>query len=115
MQPEAMPKSSILPANVPDPNKGKAVLHLRTKGIWAFFSPTGVVETIRLDAPFAGNVLGVKLGDAPKQITEKLGNPIQKPSTAFLTMQSYRYVLDDTAYVNYDANDDGVQIILITK
>ena len=102
-----MLKTPLLPANVPDPNKGKTVLHLRTKGIWVFFNPTGKVDTIRLDAPFAGDVLGVKLGDTVKQVLKKLGNPIKKPSTAFITMKSYRYALDDSAYVNYDANDDG--------
>jgi|SRR5690348_5934841 len=96
-----MLKTPLLPANVPDPNKGKTVLHLRTKGIWVFFNPTGKVDTIRLDAPFAGDVCGVKLGDTVKQVMKKLG------STAFITMKSYRYALDDSAYVNYDANDDG--------
>jgi hypothetical protein len=113
--PEAMPKSPLLPSGMPDANRGKTVLHLRTKGIWAFFDSTGTVYTIRLDAPFAGNVLGVKIGDTAQQVTTKLGNPIKKPSTAFLTMQSYQYVIDDSAYVSYDANDDGVQIILITR
>jgi len=114
-EPESMPKNPRLPANVPNLSKGKTVLHLRTKGIWVFFNATGTVDTIRLDAPFAGDVLGVKLGDTTKQVIKKLGNPIKKPSTAFLTMQSYRYVIDDSAYVNYDTNDDGVQIIFITK
>ena len=115
MEPEPMQRSPILPANVPDLNKGKSALHLRTKGIWAFFDATGAVYSIRLDAPFAGSVLGVKLGDTAKQVTEKLGNPIKKPTTVFLTMQAYQYVLDDTAYATFDTNDDGVQIIFITK
>jgi hypothetical protein len=112
---EPLAKNPLLPANLPDINRGKTVLHLRTKGIWAFFSPAGVVETIRLDAPFTGNVLGVKLGDTVKQISEKLGNPIKKPGVALLTMQSNQYAIDDSAYVNFVTNDDGVQIIFITR
>lgn len=115
VEPEPMAKNPLLPANAFDINRGKTVLHLRTKGIWVFFSPTGTVDTIRLDAPFAGDVLGVKLGDTVKHVTEKLGNPIKKPGVAFVTMQSYQYAIDDSAYVNYVANDDGVQIIFITK
>jgi hypothetical protein len=112
---EPMAKSPLLPSNVPDINRGKTVLHLRTKGIWVFFSPAGVAETIRLDAPFSGDVLGVKLGDTPAQITQKLGKPIRKPGTEMLTLQSYQYVIDDSAYAKFLANDDGVQIIFITK
>jgi hypothetical protein len=115
IDPEPMQRNPALPPNVPDINKGKTVLHLRTKGIWAFFNPTGVVETIRLDAPFPGDVMGIKLGDDVKKLTSKLGNPIKKPNPAFLTMQSYQYVLDDAAYVTFDVNDDGVQYIFITK
>lgn len=111
---EPIPKNPILPSNVPDINRGKTVLHLRTRGIWVFFNPAGTAETIRLDAPFSGDVLGVKVGEDIKQVTAKLGKPISRPTT-LLTMQIYRYVLDDSAYVTFNANDDGVQMIFITK
>ena len=113
-EPEPMQKSPLLPANVPDINRGKTVRHLRTKGIWVFFDATGTAETIRLDAPFAGDVLGVKLGETTKQVIKKLGDPIKKPGT-FGNPQTYRYVIDDAGYVTYDTNDDGVQMIFITK
>ncbi len=114
-EPEPMLKSPLLPANVPDLNRGKTVLHLRTKGIWVFFDTNGSAETIRLDAPFNGDVLGVKLGETTKQVIKKLGNPIKKPGAAFGALQTYRYVIDDSAYVTYDTNDDGVQMIFISK
>ncbi|MGI4983560.1 MAG: hypothetical protein ACRYGL_09595 [Janthinobacterium lividum] len=113
---EPMARNPLLPANVPDVNQGKTVLHLRTKGIWVFFNPSGNVQTIRLDAPFGGNVLGVKIGDKVAKISEKLGSPIKKPATVpLLNTQSYQYVIDDSAYVNFLANEDGVQIIFITR
>ncbi|WP_027802221.1 hypothetical protein [Paraburkholderia dilworthii] len=112
---EPMARNAALPPNFPDPNKGKAILHLRTRGIWAFFGANGNVETIRLDAPFAGNVLGIKLGDDARKITSKLGNPVKKPFPAFLVMQGYQYAIDDSAYATFDVNDDGVQFILITR
>ncbi|MGF6773953.1 hypothetical protein P3T18_006467 [Paraburkholderia sp. GAS199] len=111
---EPMPRNPLLPTNVPDMNKGKSILHLRTKGIWVFFNAAGTAETIRLDAPFSGDVMGVTIGEDIKKVTAKLGNPISKPNT-ILTMQTYRYVLDDSAYVTFNANDDGVQVIFITK
>lgn len=112
---EPMARNPALPPNALDINKGKTILHLRTKGVWAFFNPSGTVETIRLDAPFAGDVMGIKLGDDVKKLTSKLGNPIKKPYPAFLTMQAYQYALDDSAYVTFDVNDDGVQYIFITR
>ena len=114
IDPEPMERSPALSAAT-DPNKGKTVLHLRTKGIWAFFSPAGKVETIRLDAPYSDAVLGIKLGDSLEKLTARLGAPIKKPWAAFVTMQAYQYVLDDSAYVNFDLNDDGVQYIFLTK
>lgn len=98
-----------------DMNKGKSVLHLRTKGIWVFFSATGTAETIRLDAPYTGQILGMKLGDDVKKLIATRGNPIFKPTPAFMTMQAYRYALDDSAYVSFDVDDDGIQYIFITK
>lgn len=112
---EPMARSVALPPGIPDPNKGKSVLHLRTRGVWAFFNASGNVESIRLDAPFAGTVLGIRLGDDTKKVTSKLGKPIKNPFPAFLVMQGYQYVLDDSAYVTFDVNDDGVQVIFISR
>lgn len=113
---EPMARNAALPPGIPDPNKGKSILHLRTRGVWAFFNASGNVESIRLDAPFVGNVLGIKLGDDANKIKSKLGNPIKKPFPAFFfVMQGYQYVLDDSAYVTFDLNDDGVQVILVTR
>jgi len=66
-------------------------------------------------APFDGDLMGVKLGDDDKKLIANVGNPITKPTSAFVTMQAYKYVWDDSAYVTFDLNDDGVQCIFITK
>ncbi len=115
MEPEPMARNAALPATAFDINKGKTVLHLRTKGVWTFFDRDGKLETIRLDAPFDGDVKGIKVGDDEKKLTATLGKPITKPTSVFMTLQAYRYVLDDSAYVTFDLNDDGVQFIFITK
>jgi len=115
LDPEPMERSPALPPGAVDVNKGKSVLHLRSKGIWVFFSAAGKAEIIRLDAPFAGSVKGIKLGDSSQKLTSTLGQPVKKPWTVFVTMQAYQYVLDDTAYVNFSVNDDGVQSIFVTR
>jgi hypothetical protein len=115
LDPEPIERSPALPAGAVDVNKGKSVLHLRTKGIWVFFNPAGKAETIRLDAPYSGNVKGIKIGDTSQKLISTLGQPIKKPWTVFLTLQAYQYVLDDTAYVNFNVGDDGVQYIFVTR
>lgn len=115
LNPEPMERNAALPHNAFDINKGKTVLHLRSKGIWVFFNPAGKTETIRLDAPFANSVLGISLGDSVDKITSSLGKPIKKPFSAFMTMQAYQYAPDDYQYVTFYVNDDGVQYIFFTK
>jgi len=115
IDPEPMERSPALPAGAVDPNKGKSVLHLRTKGIWVFFSAAGKAEIIRMDAPYSGSVKGIKIGDSSQKLTSTLGQPIKKPWPVFVTMQAYQYVLDDSAYVNFSVNDDGVQYIFLTR
>ncbi len=115
MQVEPEVRNPALPSFVADPNKGKTDLHLRTRGIWVFFNPAGHVETIRLDAPYTGNVLGIKIGDSLSKITSTLGKPVKKPPLVMPGTQALIYVLDDAAYVRFDVNDDGVQTILIIR
>ena len=113
--PEPMESIQSLPPGMQDPNKGKTVYHFRTKGIWAFFGQAGKVENIRLDAPFSTPVSGVKVGDSLEKMKSVLGEPIKKPFKAFISMDAYVYALDDTAYVTYDLNEEGVQYIFIRK
>lgn len=112
---EPMERNAALPAGARDINAGKTILHLRTRGIWVFFNPSGKAETIRLDAPYSKPVKGIKVGDPTSKITAINGQPNKKPYTTFITMQAYQYALDDSAYVTFDANDDGVQYIFITR
>lgn len=113
VEPES--RNPALPSFVTDPNKGKSELHLRTRGVWVFFNPAGRTETIRLDAPYTGSVLGIKIGDSLEKITSTLGKPVKKPPLAPLGQQGLIYVLDDAAYVRFDVSDDGVQTIFVIR
>lgn len=115
LAPKMMERNPALPPNVPDMNAGKSVLHLATKGIWVFFDQVGKVYTIRLDAPFAGDVKGIRLGDDLAKLTSTLGNPLTNPYPAFGRMLAYKYVLDDVRHVIYDLGDAKVQYIFITN
>lgn len=109
------PMESSMPTSISNPNSGKTFIHLRTKGIWAFFNKKEIVESIRFDAPFAGSIAGVKLGDSEKTVRTVMGKPIKTP-WAFGANQAFLYVLDDTAYIRFDINEaEGVQTIFINK
>ena len=112
-EPEEMRRTPGLPANV-DPNRGKTFMHLRTRGIWVFFR-NDKLETIRLDAPYAGHVRGIGIGDPVKKVKSTLGPPQVKPWSVGMN-QAYRYALNDDAYLIFHVNpDDEVQIIFINK
>jgi hypothetical protein len=115
MDVEAQSRNPALPSFINDPNKGKTFLHLRTRGVWVFFNSAGQVETIRLDAPYPGTLLGVAIGDSLDKVSSTLGKPVKKPPFAMPGQQSLIYVLDDAAYVRLDISDDGVQTMLIIR
>src|SRR5882672_2241599 len=51
------------------------MLRLKTKGIWVFFDQEGRTYNIRLDAPFAGSIAGMQIGQSRALLVEKLGKP----------------------------------------
>jgi hypothetical protein len=103
------------PVTTADPNGGKTVIHLRTRGIWVFFSKQGVVETIRFDAPYERSIVGVRIGDSEATVRSVMGKPLKAP-WAFGANQAFLYALDDTTYIRFDINEtDGVQEIFINK
>jgi hypothetical protein len=109
------PMENTAPPGYSNANAGKTVLFLRTKGIRVFFDKAGVAQTIRFDAPFAGSINGIKLGDMEKKVRDLKGKPIKSP-WQFGAAQAFLYVLDDTAYIRFDISEnDGVQTIFIQK
>jgi len=112
VDPEPMDEDSVSSFNL---NRGKTVIHLRTKGIQVFFSKKGVVENIRIEAPYEGSIAGIKIGDSETKVRSVMGKPLKKP-WAFGANQAFLYALDDTAYIRFDINEtDGVQSIYINK
>jgi hypothetical protein len=94
-------------------NKGGYSLQLRSKGVWTFFNNEGKAITIRLSAPFKGNVAGVKIGDTLLTLKTKLGEPVKKPFK-FGMSDAYLYYPDDTYSARFDVNESGeVETIFI--
>ena len=94
-------------------------LRLKTKGIWVFFDKTGHVMNIRLDAPFAGNIGGVRIGDSIVLLEKTLGKPakllkmgIQLPDRN----DPYLYYIGDITTARFDFDRDGqIETIFLFK
>ncbi|BEV14040.1 hypothetical protein HBDW_08280 [Herbaspirillum sp. DW155] len=92
------------------PAMGSSVIHLRTRGIWVFLT-AGKVATIRLDAPYAAAVNGIRIGDGYGKLMSTMGQP--KFAFPFGNLQAFTYPLDGSSYIRFDLDEDGVQIIYI--
>jgi hypothetical protein len=94
-------------------------LRLKTRGIWVFFDQEGRTYDIRLDAPFAGDVAGVQIGQSRSLLVEKLGNPAKiLKGMAIDSNQAdpYLYHIDDLTTVRFDFDqDDAIATIYILK
>ena len=102
----------------PEPSKSTMQntrqLRLRTRGVSVFFDQDGKAYTIRLEAPFAGNVGGVKIGDTRAVLVEKLGKPakVMKAASGYgppnqRDSAPYIYYIDDRTTVRFDFDRDN--------
>ena len=94
-------------------------LRLKTRGIWTFFDQTNQVYNIRLDAPFPGNVGGVKIGDSHAHLVKTLGKPAKtlKIGPALPDrIDPVLYYIDDVTTVRFDFDRDGlIETIFVMK
>lgn len=94
-------------------------LRLKTKGIWVFFDRENRVRSIRLDAPFSGNVGGIKIGESLALLEKTLGKPAKVMKTEFAIRgrnDPYIYYIDDVTTVRFDFDRDGlIETISVLK
>lgn len=95
-------------------------------GVWLFWSPAGVLTTIRLDAPFAGSIGGVRIGDTRATVVARRGAfPPAPPALDAsaevrrvldnLQRTRPRYVIGGEYGAGYDFGDgDAVRTIFLT-
>lgn len=86
---------------------GKSLgLHLPLAGIYFFFDPKDkLLNNIRVDAPFAGSVEGVHIGDPLTGIISQLGEPYATP-WEFGENKAYAYHIGDHI-VRFDIDKAG--------
>ncbi len=104
----------------PTSTPGSTGLRLRTKGVWFFFGEVGTIYTIRLEAPFPGNIGGVKIGDSFDVMTSKLGDPVKIENGPVMggkpIFTKYIYYPDDVTTASIQlGSDKKIEIIFLTK
>jgi hypothetical protein len=110
-------QTDLRPESTQSAVRGATALRLKTKGVWFFFNREGKIYTIRLDAPFAGHIGGVKIGDSATTMMGTLGKPAKIPSTlSNFSPRSYIYYLDDVTTVSFRTNsDEEIETIFLIK
>jgi hypothetical protein len=77
-EPELMITDKNRPKHITDQillRMNKKYYRFKEYGIWAFFSMSGELTTVRFDRPFRGAVGGVYIGDSKKDIVRINGMP----------------------------------------
>jgi hypothetical protein len=91
----------------------KLQLRLKTKGVWVIFEKEKAT-TIRIDAPFAGNIEGVKLGDSERKIEKTFGKAIKQGNLGSST--TYQYYFNDVTTTEFVVNNSGtLETIFLLK
>jgi hypothetical protein len=82
------------------PYKKGTALRLSDVGLWFFFDEASQIRTIRFDAPFAGTVAGVKIGDTREKVIQLLGKPQDdNDKTIYFYSGNATFWFDDSGHV----------------
>jgi hypothetical protein len=89
-------------------------LMLDARGIQIFFDKTDRVRTVRLRAPYAQAVQGIRIGDDAALVLAKMGKPAAQARAEGQT--GYTYHPDEITILTYLAGADGkVETIFIVR
>lgn len=76
--------------------RGDTSLRDRASGLWLFFGVDTRLRTIRLEAPFAGTVAGLRIGDDSARLRTALGDPLPAPPLPPTLPESVRRSIADS-------------------
>jgi len=102
------------PANIPGRPAVK-LLQIPDKGIWLFFDETGKIYAIRLERPFQGQVVGIKIGNSSNSVIRSLGPPKKRLPVPGLP-DAFVYQPDSNVSANIRFDRDGaVDAVYLTR
>lgn len=85
---------------------GRALLHrVPLEGLFFFFDTDSTLYQVRMDAPFAGSLQGIRIGDQVDKVLEQLGQPYTAPWD-FGANKAYAFQLGQIV-LRYDIAIDG--------
>ena len=101
-----------------EPTRGgvmsELILPLDARGIQVFFDKADRVRTVRLRAPYAQPVMGIRIGDAGSDVLAKLGKPAAQARAEGQT--GYTYHPDEITLLTYVVGGDGrVETIFVVR
>ncbi len=97
-------------------NNAGTKLHLKKEGVVVIFDAQGRASTIRLEAPFSGDIRGVKIGSSKAQIEKLLGPPDKKSFPPLVATESHDYYFEDMTTIRLAFSPvTSVQAIILFK
>ena len=94
-----------------DSTQTATLLELADRGLSLFFDHAGKVSTIRLNAPFAGAIGGVRIKDPREALIQARGEPLRQWKLG--AHQAHLYALDGRTRVRYDVRNGTVETIFL--
>jgi hypothetical protein len=90
------------------------ILPLDARGIQVFFDKQDKVRTVRLRAPYAQPVMGIRIGDPGADVLAKMGKPAAQARAEGQT--GYTYHPDEITLLTYVVGGDGkVETIFVVR
>jgi hypothetical protein len=99
-------KINQTPSEISSASGHETQLRLPERGLWIFFDSDNRVTQYRFDAPFAGSIHGVKVGDSMAQAQVALGPPAYPVRTVALG-QAFVYQQDNGLTIRCDFDSSG--------
>jgi len=97
----------------PEVSGGHSSYRLQDRGIWIFLNNENKVYTVRLDAPYAAPVHGIRIGDSRATLNASLGEP-KTTLPSVVPHGGYIYEFESSHKIRYDFDaTDKVNTIFV--
>ena len=100
----------------PEVSGGHSSYRLKDRGIWISLDTENKVYTVRLDAPYAAPVHGIRIGDSRAALDESLGEPkTTLPGVVPRGVYIYEFEASHQVRYDFDATDKVNTIFILSN